>query len=633
MEVAQVKPLRLKAQRSPKIVAITKVDPIAEICVDTGVFHLPDIFDYLVPLELEDVIQPGVLVKVPFGSEVKMGYVTSRKAISDTSGKLKSISKVLTPLALLTPDLITLVSAVCERYACKPWDLIKSAIPSRSLAAETRYLTEKRPDAQGDLITQNQEPNKLRSRKLTIIVEQDGLVERIDELLSKNSLDLQLLVIVPDERDLIQLSSHIFIVEPIILTSTGEKSDRYESFLRSRFERPRLIIGTRSAIFTPLAHGSTVLLYNDGDESMYERRHPGWNTRDVALLRSSQMNLEFVSQSPSLEVVRLSEVGWLSLNERAKNKAINRSKYHFSDGRISEIGTIKTGLKLGNVLVVMAETGYVSAIACQNCRNQSKCECGGKLYLPTKASAPHCAICDKSFDQWECKWCSGKIIRAIARGSSRYVEELGKAVPGTKVLLSKGGSRIDMLPESSQAQMVVASYGCEPKGEYAAVVMLSLGNLTNRVDLRSLESARRSIFENINRIGDIAGCAIYLDLPSDHPISQGILRGDSYSLAKTELEERNSSKLAPNYRIAIVEGPSSDIQGVARAIEGNILFSQVSVVDRTTSTKYQTSDSKLILRCEISNTLEFSQFIEGFVRYRSLKGLKALSIRMDPYSI
>ena len=135
MEVAQVKPLRLKAQRSPKIVAITKVDPIAEICVDTGVFHLPDIFDYLVPLELEDVIQPGVLVKVPFGSEVKMGYVTSRKAISDTSGKLKSISKVLTPLALLTPDLITLVSAVCERYACKPWDLIKSAIPSRSLAA------------------------------------------------------------------------------------------------------------------------------------------------------------------------------------------------------------------------------------------------------------------------------------------------------------------------------------------------------------------------------------------------------------------------------------------------------------------------------------------------------------------
>ena len=76
MDVAQVKPLRLKTQRSPKNVVLTKVDPVAQVCVDTGVFHLPDIFDYTIPLDLEDLIQPGVLVKVPFGSEVKIGYIS-----------------------------------------------------------------------------------------------------------------------------------------------------------------------------------------------------------------------------------------------------------------------------------------------------------------------------------------------------------------------------------------------------------------------------------------------------------------------------------------------------------------------------------------------------------------------------
>ena len=633
MGVAQVKPLRLKTQRSPKNVVLTKVDPVAQVCVDTGVFHLPDIFDYSIPLELEDLIQPGVLVKVPFGSEVKIGYVASRKSEADAAGKLKSIIKVVSPLALLTPDLITLISSVCERYACKPWDLIKSAIPSRSAAIEAQFLVDRGSIGYQALASQDSAVVKNLSRQLTLIAEQDGLSLRIDELLTQISPNQQLLVIVPDERDLIQLSAHKFAVAPIILTSTDEKTKRYENFLRSRFEQPRLIIGTRSAIFTPLTPGSTVLLYNDGDESMYERRYPGWNARDVALLRGTQINLEFACQSPSLEVVRLREIGWLNLNPKDTKSLLGHTKFHFSDGRATEIGVIKSGLKLGDVLVVVAETGYVNAIACQKCRNQSKCECGGKLYLPNKASAPRCAICDKSFGQWECEWCKGKIIRAITRGSSRYVEELGKAVPGTKVLLSKGGSRIDVLPAIAEPQLVVASYGCEPIGNYAAVVMLSLGNLTNRVDLRSLETVRRSIFENINRVSHNLEGAIYLDLPSDHPISQGVLRGGPYDLAMAELAERNSSKLSPTYRIAIIEGPSSDIQSVARAIEGNELFSQFSVIDGSTKLKNLIDQSKLILRSEISNTLKFSQFIADFARYRSLKGLKPLSIRIDPYSI
>lgn len=87
---------------------------------------------------------------------------------------------------------------------------------------------------------------------------------------------------------------------------------------------------------------------------------------------------------------------------------------------------IKNGLKHGSVLVVMAETGYVNAMGCQKCRNQAKCDCGGKLYIPTKNDYPKCFLCDEEFIDWQCSWCNGKTIRAISKGSTRYAEEIEK---------------------------------------------------------------------------------------------------------------------------------------------------------------------------------------------------------------
>ena len=66
--MAEVKPLRLKTQRVAKKVAVAQENPVAQVCVDTGVFHLPDCYDYLVPEEFSDLVVPGVFVKVPFGN-------------------------------------------------------------------------------------------------------------------------------------------------------------------------------------------------------------------------------------------------------------------------------------------------------------------------------------------------------------------------------------------------------------------------------------------------------------------------------------------------------------------------------------------------------------------------------------
>ena len=378
------------------------------------------------------------------------------------------------------------------------------------------------------------------------------------------------------------------------------------------------------------------MIYNDGDESLYERRFPSWNVRDIAMLRSGEFSLHFVGASPSLEIVRLVELGWIKKSKENLNgqaALIKKTVVHCSDSSVSDISLIKTGLKLGNVLVVMAETGYVNAIACQKCRNQARCECGGKIYLPSKGSELTCAICEKLQKDFVCDWCGGQTIRSISKGSSRFAEEIAKAVPGFRVLLSKGGSRIDSLPKSSENLLVVASYGCEPVGEYSAIVLKSLENLCNRVDLRSMESARRLIFENRSRLSFKDEGKMYLELASDNPIAQGVIRNDSYGLALSEIAERKALNLPPFCRIATLTGESSAIRRLAQTLEDNDLFSAIAIQENFREKFGNQNESKLILRSEISRSAEFSEFFRDLARYRGIKALTPLQLKVDPFVI
>ena len=281
----------------------------------------------------------------------------------------------------------------------------------------------------------------------------------------------------------------------------------------------------------------------------------------------------------------------------------------------------------------MAETGYVNAIACQKCRNQARCECGGKIYLPSKGSELTCAICEKLQKDFVCDWCGGQTIRSISKGSSRFAEEIAKAVPGFRVLLSKGGSRIDSLPKSSENLLVVASYGCEPAGEYSAIVLKSLENLCNRVDLRSMESARRLIFENRSRLAFKDEGKMYLELASDNPIAQGVIRNDSYGLALSEIAERKALNLPPFCRIATLTGESSAIRRLAQTLEDNDLFSAIAIQDNFREKLGNQNESKLILRSETSRSAEFSEFFRDLARYRGIKALTPLQLKVDPFVI
>ena len=85
--MAAPKLFRLKAEVAPASSGPrASVLPYARVRVDTGVFHLDQLYDYQIPEKLTDVVQVGIRVQLPFGGRETEGIVVARVGIPESAG-------------------------------------------------------------------------------------------------------------------------------------------------------------------------------------------------------------------------------------------------------------------------------------------------------------------------------------------------------------------------------------------------------------------------------------------------------------------------------------------------------------------------------------------------------------------
>jgi len=604
--------LRLKRENAPLERALAAIDPVARILVDTGVTHLNEPYDYLVSELLDTHVQPGALVEVHFGNRVTQGYVLERLS-APTSG-LKFIDSVISSLPIYQGELRALIEKGAKRYACSPWDVIGTAIPSRTISVEKRFSAT------------NPIPTRINSiksvHKQTVLTPGQSYVTQLLDLMCSAVSTGSVLLVVPDYADLQRVSERVEAElgqEALVFNEELTKSERYRFFLRAWSGEAKVIVGTRSAIFTPLPAGSTIIVYSENEPSHWEKRHPGWNTRDIALLRAGDHSLHFVSHSPSLEILRLAHSGWLQGEESKRTKDWNPRITYEATVRTPE-RVIREALSKCSVLMTIARKGYINSFSCIKCRNIAHCSCGARLKYQS-AGEIVCPLCSNNFSHWKCDHCGGSTPRALSRGGERLVEELRISFSNIPIVFSKADHRV---PQHSGPGIVVATNGAEPMGEYAAVLLMDGPILFSSLGLRDDEEAKRAWFSAAamaNGDGEI-----YISFPVEDPISQSLTRWSVEPIATAELHERNSAGLPPYFRIATLTGPQSELESLKSTFSESSLFSHVSI--STTGN----SDSILHLRAPIERSSDFEEFFASFQRVRSLKSLPLIAVRIDPYS-
>lgn len=626
--MATARPLRLKREEAKRVdSAQAQSDPFLKVWVDTSVSHLDGTYDYLVPERLSQSVKPGIRIGVPFAGRDVEALVLERTDMSDITN-LKFISSVISEEVVATPTFINLVSLMAKRWICNPFDLIKSAIPARVASVDKALTTETRSSKTQGAISSAQGAVTY----LHLAPHEDPL-KRLTEFAVKAQAKGSVLIVVPEDRELERLKMEL--PDALILTSSLSRTQRYANYLTAINSSGQIIIGTRSAIFLTPSDLITLIIFRENSQSYHEPRHPGWNVRDIALLRQREenLNLFFVGYSPSLEMARAIESGsvkFLSKKARLQVSTFPQSGSELLPERI--FSPIRSALKSGSVLFLVPKKGYASALMCKKCRNLAVCACGGKLSRSDQSAPPACVHCSAVFSSWKCKWCNEDKLVLLGRGAIRHAEEIGRAFPGFPVINSDADTPIKEIKDNNS--IVISTQGMAPtcEGGYAAVVLLEGGSFFSYSDLRGQERSREAFFEAAAQVK--AGAPVLVAIESSHPINAALASWNPAHMYKRELADLESLDLPPFTRSLTVDLLTSEASTVADGFKKALLDSRIPATTKILGPSIRGGDkARIILTASGDDFPVLTQFVGEFVKHRAIAKKESIQIRIDPYSL
>jgi primosomal protein N' (replication factor Y) len=623
-------PLRLKVQKVARgKFEIARHLPVAKVLVDTGVAHLDEVYDYLVPDVLDREVRIGVKVSVNFSGRNVEGFVLER-SVSSALGNLKLIEKVLSPIPLLTTDTLALISAVSKRWASRSFDVVTSAIPARVISAEKGFQTLDRVSDGSELVT-------VPTHSFYFFAPGEDPFTVMGDWVKKRSALGGVLVVLPEAREVALLSEKLrtLALDFSVLDGSLTRTERYSNFLDVASGNSQIVIGSRSAIFAPVQNLKTLIVYREGSESHYEVRNPGWNTRDVAIIRSQlgSIDLTFAGFSPSSEVAHLIDRGDLLL--KGHSASVDATSFTAQFGELLPdriFAPIRKALEKGSVLFLVSRKGYATAVSCKSCRNIATCDCGGRISFDGPEKGYRCSLCDKKGSTWSCRWCKKDQPILLGRGNQRFAQEIGRAFPGFPVFVSDANSPIYVVSE--ERSLVLATAGMAPVATngYQAVVILEGDALFAQLDLRAHERAREAIMQSVSLLAKKGKALVVID--SAHPITASVSRWNLAPLLMRELSERSQTHLPPVVHAITIEMGHGECSSFIAGITKSASEGRVSPSTRILGpTKISDEKSRVIITVPLDEGQDLIDFLDTYRKKRALAKKPALTMRVDPYSL
>lgn len=646
--VADPRSVKARTRATKKMAPVAAEDlPIAQVRVDISIAHLDRDFDYLVPQDLDHLAQVGAKVRVRFHGKLTDAIIVRRIPASGF-GKLQPIERVIGPA--LTPETLAIVSAVTERYAGLFWDVVRAAVPSKHGRAPAQVkLQDSFPPVpvasgswesytDGDLLCRSLGGESTVRACWASAPCSDWRLE-IQELV-RGSLSGEkgqgILILLPDAKDVLELAAVCHEFSPTTLMAELGPPERYQAFLSIIKGESRCVIGTRSAVFAPVANLSTIILWDDGNDNFADPHAPYWDAREVAALRSHETGCSLIVGAHSRSLVTQSwcDSGWtqeINPTDDARHKVFGKvrgmtpedSERDPVKARIPHVAwqAVQKGIAHGPVLIQVSRRGYIPAFVCKECGERAVCECGGGVSITRQGSSQKMSCSRCGATTWRCN-CGGREVSALSIGAERTAEEIGRAFAGTPVLWSQAERLISELDD--QPRIVVSTPGAEPtaRGGYRAVIALDA--ITGAISLMAQESLIRRLFGAAVLASPEA--EIVIVAPSEDRAVQAVSRWDSSWAARRELLERGEAHLPPVYRAIRLDGPRTDVESVTEQISATPSLRILGPVDSADGKKAHTF--LLVARSEGSG---LTRKLMDITRIRSADPKsKHVQVRIDP---
>jgi primosomal protein N' (replication factor Y) (superfamily II helicase) len=377
-----------------------------------------------------------------------------------------------------------------------------------------------------------------------------------------------------------------FNVPLVTLHSGLTDKARLEAWARANSGDAQIILGTRSAIFTPLKDPGLIILDEEHDQSYKQQEGFRYSARDLAVIRAKQENIPIIlgSATPSLESLNNcnnQRYQHLILDTRAGNASppswnIVDLKQESLDCGIagSTLTAIRETIKKKQqVLVFLNRRGFAPTLICHQCGWIAECRsCDARLTVHRgrgKLICHHCNYQQRTVHQ--CPSCHSHELVAAGEGTERSEAWLQESFPDIPVLRvdrdstrNKGAMQKVFDTANSGEPCILVGTQMLAKGHHFAnitlVVVLDADSGLFSADFRSHERMGQLLVQVAGRSGrgSNAGKVILQTHQPDHPLLQLLINQGYSQYAKLLLNQRLLTQLPPFNQMAVIRAESNN---------------------------------------------------------------------------
>ena len=366
-------------------------------------------------------------------------------------------------------------------------------------------------------------------------------------------------------------------------------AERRDAWRAAHGGQARIVIGTRSAVFTSLPRLALVIVDEEHDASYKQHEGFRYSARDLAVMRARGAAVPVIlgSATPSLESLENAASGrYLKhlLPQRPgaaqpPRMALIDLRRHAAEQGLSTpvMQAIDQHLKAGGqIIVFLNRRGYAPSLFCNSCGWVAPCaHCDARMTLHRRAQQLRCHHCGAQGPvPTICANCSQALL-PVGQGTERVEETLTRLFPNAPLArldrdsASGRGSIQTVLDRvhSGEARILVGTQMLT-KGhhfpEVTLVVILDADQGLFASDFRATERLAQTITQVAGRAGREARpgeVLIQTEFP-EHPLLNRLITDGYESFAASALEERREAGWPPYSRLALLRAEAKDSAGL-----------------------------------------------------------------------
>ncbi|MBP5192562.1 MAG: primosomal protein N' [Eubacterium sp.] len=444
----------------------------ADIIIDISHEGVDKTFEYKIPDELSDVVQTGSVVNVPFGrwNKVQKGYVIEVKDIPEYDPeKLKEIIEIDEKSIEVEASLIRLAAWMKETYSCTMITALRTVMPVKEKVSARKPgvdIMESVPefapieelnDQQRAVVDKfcDDYSSGRRDRYLLHGITGSGKTEVYIQLAKKVTDEGRaVIMLIPEIALTFQTVARfraVFGDRISILNSRLSKGEKFREFERARTGETDIIIGPRSALFTPFERLGLIIIDEEHDNSYKSESTPKYHARETAFKRAEIEGAAVIlgSATPSVTSYHMAETGKLtlmSLDKRAAGSSLpsvtivdmrdelKKGNRSIISGPLYE--KLSAAFSAGEqAMLFINRRGFNTFVSCRECGEVIKCpRCDVSLSLHGSSTlmchyCGHTEVMPKA-----CPKCKSKLIGGYGTGTEKVEAEVQRLFPGVKTI-------------------------------------------------------------------------------------------------------------------------------------------------------------------------------------------------------